>query len=911
MRNKCDAGWCFVSSRIVLAGGNPRRRKGQTRISPLASTREARRDRFRRGHGPWIHQVRPEPLAEVSGRSTGRPSALTRAEGKGAEFFCDSKPVFFRDSDEVDATRATTARRTHARIDTLGMEEVTVKVEAGIQPPGRPIVESAESHEGEEGRLKAEAAKGHDQDKTAGAPEHAADGSEDDEDDDADYKIVKTDPENPTTAAVQSPSEGDRGNVSDQAPARSDPDGAEDEDEDVEGEEEEEEDIDDDDDDEDNDDDDGHGEEEEDDTEDAEANLTNLSDLALIAGAANGRAKPKPKPKSADKDKGGRPAKRRPLRSASEITQEELSSCFHLPSEAACRKLGIGLTVLKRQCRKFGIKRWPFRKMKSLDRLITNVQAGISPGDQNRTLVKSVEELEEQKRRMEECQVLDLDENTKRLQQAYSKANHKARRMAQAPELGGLGGLLALSSKSDKRGSDASTAGVARGDDDHVNSVMSSVLKRAKAGAQILDVAGAIPVLGDPAATITAAANAIQEYSGTRYSTLLPSTFTGLNPTQQNILAALASAMNSKEPGDRSSISAFTTALTNLAAQGKIEVQPEAVAAWQNAAKFYPPQGALTTTTTTTQQQQQQQQQQRPSDAATNPFAPALDPADLDLVDGRGRPVTAVTGRWSPARPARKFDADGKPVLDDRGTEILEELLAQRGKRGRPPKNEPESEEESSESESSESESEEESEEEPEPNEEVEGEAGRSGRRRKPNPKYQDEKTPKKKKKKKKKKEKKEKKKRAKRARTNSAGGKGGDVDDADPLASLALAALGAAKTAKPAKASAVPAEHPAFALAQQKSRTVVSRAPAGAGLFAPRVDKSTITLVVTEHADRLREAMLTLAEGGARRWPREGPDAPASQDEKQAISDAIGVEALKLRDALNEMLLPQGLGRP
>jgi hypothetical protein len=60
--------------------------------------------------------------------------------------------------------------------------------------------------------------------------------------------------------------------------------------------------------------------------------------------------------------------------------QEELSSCFHLPSEAACRKLGIGLTVLKRQCRKFGIKRWPFRKMKSLDRLITNVQAGISPG---------------------------------------------------------------------------------------------------------------------------------------------------------------------------------------------------------------------------------------------------------------------------------------------------------------------------------------------------------------------------------------------------------------------------------------------------------------------------------------------------------------------------------------------------
>ena len=29
---------------------------------------------------------------------------------------------------------------------------------------------------------------------------------------------------------------------------------------------------------------------------------------------------------------------------------------------------------------------------------------------------------------MEECAVLDLDDTTKRLQQAYSKANHKARR---------------------------------------------------------------------------------------------------------------------------------------------------------------------------------------------------------------------------------------------------------------------------------------------------------------------------------------------------------------------------------------------------------------------------------------------------------------------------------------------------
>ena len=117
------------------------------------------------------------------------------------------------------------------------------------------------------------------------------------------------------------------------------------------------------------------------------------------------------------------------LRSAADITRDDLASCFHMPSEQACRKLGIGLTVLKRQCRKFGIKRWPFRKIKSLDRLISNVSQGIVPGEGGRVPLKSVEELEEQKRQMEVCAIDDLDEETKRLQQAYSKANHKLRRL--------------------------------------------------------------------------------------------------------------------------------------------------------------------------------------------------------------------------------------------------------------------------------------------------------------------------------------------------------------------------------------------------------------------------------------------------------------------------------------------------
>ena len=65
-------------------------------------------------------------------------------------------------------------------------------------------------------------------------------------------------------------------------------------------------------------------------------------------------------------------------RIASEITREELSDCFGMPSEEAAKKLGVGLTVLKRICRKFGVPRWPYRKLKSLDRLISNVEVRIN-----------------------------------------------------------------------------------------------------------------------------------------------------------------------------------------------------------------------------------------------------------------------------------------------------------------------------------------------------------------------------------------------------------------------------------------------------------------------------------------------------------------------------------------------------
>eukprot|EP00873_Tetraselmis_striata_P021315 jgi/Tetstr1/441579/TSEL_029807.t1 len=156
-------------------------------------------------------------------------------------------------------------------------------------------------------------------------------------------------------------------------------------------------------------------------------------------------------------------ARRSVGRTSSEITKEELAQCFHMPSELACKRLGIGLTVLKRQCRKYGIKRWPFRKMKSLDRLIENIQASVAPGDQgNKDFSKSVEELRHQRERMEKGLELELDEETKKLQQAYSKANHKLRRQVQRRRADGtMEDFLEGDSEGDSEAGAAPPAGAA------------------------------------------------------------------------------------------------------------------------------------------------------------------------------------------------------------------------------------------------------------------------------------------------------------------------------------------------------------------------------------------------------------------------------------------------------------------
>uniref|UniRef100_A0A7S4P057 RWP-RK domain-containing protein n=1 Tax=Guillardia theta TaxID=55529 RepID=A0A7S4P057_GUITH len=57
-----------------------------------------------------------------------------------------------------------------------------------------------------------------------------------------------------------------------------------------------------------------------------------------------------------------------------EVRLDELSKFFNLPEKAVAKELGICLTSLKKLCRSYGITRWPFRKLKSLQRTMKKVE---------------------------------------------------------------------------------------------------------------------------------------------------------------------------------------------------------------------------------------------------------------------------------------------------------------------------------------------------------------------------------------------------------------------------------------------------------------------------------------------------------------------------------------------------------
>ncbi|KAL0355762.1 UNVERIFIED_CONTAM: protein RKD1 [Sesamum radiatum] len=114
--------------------------------------------------------------------------------------------------------------------------------------------------------------------------------------------------------------------------------------------------------------------------------------------------------------------------SSKKLSKKTISQYFYMPITQAARELNVGLTLLKKRCRELGIRRWPHRKLMSLQTLIKNVQElGKEEGEGK--LKESIQILEKQKKLMEEIPDLQLEDKTKRLRQACFKANYKKRKL--------------------------------------------------------------------------------------------------------------------------------------------------------------------------------------------------------------------------------------------------------------------------------------------------------------------------------------------------------------------------------------------------------------------------------------------------------------------------------------------------
>ncbi|XP_065859626.1 protein RKD1-like [Euphorbia lathyris] len=112
------------------------------------------------------------------------------------------------------------------------------------------------------------------------------------------------------------------------------------------------------------------------------------------------------------------------------LTKEAISKYFYLPITQAAKQLNVGLTILKKRCRELGIKRWPHRKLMSLQTLINNVQEMKKvEGEESEGKVKeAIKILEREKKQVEEVPDMQLEHKTKRLRQACFKANYKKRK---------------------------------------------------------------------------------------------------------------------------------------------------------------------------------------------------------------------------------------------------------------------------------------------------------------------------------------------------------------------------------------------------------------------------------------------------------------------------------------------------
>jgi len=76
------------------------------------------------------------------------------------------------------------------------------------------------------------------------------------------------------------------------------------------------------------------------------------------------------------------------------VSFEELVERFHLPFSQVAEELGICSTVLKKICRRNGIPRWPYRRLKSIKTVIRNLESTIpKTPEEQKNIIAQIEEL--------------------------------------------------------------------------------------------------------------------------------------------------------------------------------------------------------------------------------------------------------------------------------------------------------------------------------------------------------------------------------------------------------------------------------------------------------------------------------------------------------------------------------------
>ncbi|CAM0903347.1 unnamed protein product [Alopecurus aequalis] len=133
------------------------------------------------------------------------------------------------------------------------------------------------------------------------------------------------------------------------------------------------------------------------------------------------------------------------------ITLGDIAQYFHLPIREASRTLKIGLSILKKKCRQYGIPRWPHRKIKSLDSLIQDLEYVIDDTERDgaeeeedkhtqkekekekedaiRSLAKRKRMLETEMATIQQKPTLDLMTETKQFRQFVFKRRYKAKHL--------------------------------------------------------------------------------------------------------------------------------------------------------------------------------------------------------------------------------------------------------------------------------------------------------------------------------------------------------------------------------------------------------------------------------------------------------------------------------------------------